>query len=473
MSANSLVRVETTKYNIGCQHNGKHHEFQIQCTEINCDVWHCWNDITHHFNINEDKHVEIKKSLFQSNTLFKCILHGFKSMPIVSSISKKSSYDDEEYKPSSRIKTRKYGKKKHHKKVNSTSNKQPKSFSSNDSNINVNRNPKFSSFHDHEAKIDLDKLYLSKHEILSLQPEQLIDHKRMDGKWCQAKIQTIDAQNNCFIIEYVNTKQNVVIETDNDSNFVHKFAIFTSISGRQIMKPHTIKTFKLGYDKFQVNGEQCKVIGMDDTSGQLKVKNIYNSEEFWIHPDDETNVKILQNLDGLKIEKVNVNNNSQRKRKRKIKNIKHENIEAIVISSSDDDEIQILYVSPVNSPPKKKRKINQNEMNIKDERNKNECKIDNENNEGINMKEEYFGNNNNARPYQQWEAQEIICWLTELENGRFKRYETCLLNAFKQENVTGEDLKIIREKHLEKWGVDTFRDYVAIHSYIQNLVKGC
>eukprot|EP01084_Bolivina_argentea_P261488 441914_1 len=447
MSANSLVRVETTKYNIGCQHNGKHHEFQIQCTEINCDVWHCWNDITHHFNINEDKHVEIKKSLFQSNTLFKCILHGFKSMPIVSSISKKSSYDDEEYKPSSRIKTRKYGKKKHHKKVNSTSNKQPKSFSSNDSNINVNRNPKFSSFHDHEAKIDLDKLYLSKHEILSLQPEQLIDHKRMDGKWCQAKIQTIDAQNNCFIIEYVNTKQNVVIETDNDSNFVHKFAIFTSISGRQIMKPHTIKTFKLGYDKFQVNGEQCKVIGMDDTSGQLKVKNIYNSEEFWIHPDNEKNVKILQNCDGLKTGNIN-NNSSQSERKRKRKHIKHVKIEHIIISDDEDVSITTKKQSfsglknhnvhsninydvvdlissddEIVSPPKKKRKINknENEISIKCETNINKNKMDNRNNKGIKMKEEY-SNNIMGKHYMQWTAEDIIGWLIELENGKFKQY---------------------------------------------------
>eukprot|EP01084_Bolivina_argentea_P270832 460614_1 len=141
-------------------------------------------------------------------------------------------------------------------------------------------------------------------------------------------------------------------------------------------------------------------------------------------------------------------NSSQSERNRKRKN----NCEVVNLIDSDDEIV---------SPPKKKRKINKNknEINIKCEKNIKE----------ENMKEEYNNNNIMGKHYTKWTAEDIICWLTELENGKFKKYSN-LLGKFQEEEVCGKDLMKITQDHLKGWGVKKFSDKVDIYNHIQNLV---
>eukprot|EP01084_Bolivina_argentea_P270830 460612_1 len=139
-------------------------------------------------------------------------------------------------------------------------------------------------------------------------------------------------------------------------------------------------------------------------------------------------------------------NASERNRKRK------RNCEVIDLCDNDDEIV---------SQVQKKRKIttNKNEINIKCEKNIKE----------ENMKEEYNNNNIMGKHYTKWTAEDIICWLTELENGKFKKYSN-LLGKFQEEEVCGKDLMKITQDHLKGWGVKKFSDKVDIYNHIQNLV---
>eukprot|EP01083_Nonionella_stella_P223121 795526_1 len=76
--------------------------------------------------------------------------------------------------------------------------------------------------------------------------------------------------------------------------------------------------------------------------------------------------------------------------------------------------------------------ITYNWYNVSGEMEQNKCEmnINNGNNE------EYNNNNIMGKHYTKWTAEDIISWLTELENGKFKKYSN-LLGKFQEEEVCG------------------------------------
>ena len=72
--------------------------------------------------------------------------------------------------------------------------------------------------------------------------------------------------------------------------------------------------------------------------------------------------------------------------------------------------------------------------------------------------------------YHLWNSDEAVDWICSIENGRFTKYQEKLLRAFTEEGVCGEDLDKITQSALRDWGVKNFKDRVALHEHIQELV---
>eukprot|EP01084_Bolivina_argentea_P240517 404043_1 len=72
--------------------------------------------------------------------------------------------------------------------------------------------------------------------------------------------------------------------------------------------------------------------------------------------------------------------------------------------------------------------------------------------------------------YQVWDFKDIVEWITQLENGRFAKYEEILLNSMKEEEIDGCCLSDLNENDMFRMGVKSFRDKKAIIKNIQSLI---
>eukprot|EP01084_Bolivina_argentea_P162861 283380_1 len=95
---------------VGCtckQDSRTHGGGWIQCTENDCAVWHCIDDITDNYVLLDDEIDDLQ----DSNHTFKCILHGFYRMKIgnkslyQSEDSESNDKNEETYKPPTKTNT--------------------------------------------------------------------------------------------------------------------------------------------------------------------------------------------------------------------------------------------------------------------------------------------------------------------------------------------------------------------------------
>ncbi len=85
------------KVGCNCKDNGDDHGGGwIQCTQKDCVVWHCFDNITDNYMLIDDEIDDLQ----DSNDLFKCILHGFNRMKIgnKSLFDNNSDDDNNKYK---------------------------------------------------------------------------------------------------------------------------------------------------------------------------------------------------------------------------------------------------------------------------------------------------------------------------------------------------------------------------------------
>lgn len=70
-----------------------------------------------------------------------------------------------------------------------------------------------------------------------------------------------------------------------------------------------------------------------------------------------------------------------------------------------------------------------------------------------------------------WTYLEIVKWIIDLENGRYKKYKKTLIKSMKEENVKGNYLSKIEKIDLKNFfGIKDFGDICDLHDEIQSLV---
>ena len=80
--------------------------------------------------------------------------------------------------------------------------------------------------------------------------------------------------------------------------------------------------------------------------------------------------------------------------------------------------------------------------------------------------------NINAVEYESWNNEQILIWIMNLENGRFRKYKDILSKNLSEEDVKGIDLKTVDISDLKGWGVVVFGDRKAMFAQIQKLIHG-
>ena len=73
--------------------------------------------------------------------------------------------------------------------------------------------------------------------------------------------------------------------------------------------------------------------------------------------------------------------------------------------------------------------------------------------------------------FMQWNQSQIHLWIMSLEQGRFKKYESDLMNALTRDEVIGEDLLDVTPLVLKAWGIKDRKDRKGLNDQIQRLVQ--
>ena len=73
--------------------------------------------------------------------------------------------------------------------------------------------------------------------------------------------------------------------------------------------------------------------------------------------------------------------------------------------------------------------------------------------------------------FMQWDQSQIHLWIMSLENGRFKKYASDLMNALTSNDIIGEDLMDVTGLVLKSWGVKDRKDMKSLNAHIERLVR--
>merc|ERR1712176_1012288 len=71
--------------------------------------------------------------------------------------------------------------------------------------------------------------------------------------------------------------------------------------------------------------------------------------------------------------------------------------------------------------------------------------------------------------YTEWDCNDIVQWLCSIENGRYKKYESKISMAIKDENITGQHLMDIDKNDLHRIGITDFGDKKSVLNHIKSL----
>ena len=84
----------------------------------------------------------------------------------------------------------------------------------------------------------------------------------------------------------------------------------------------------------------------------------------------------------------------------------------------------------------------------------------------LNKLKDYF-----IKRFMEWTSDEIVDWICSLEDGKYKKYEYKLRNAFKEECVSGEALPHIEKNEWKIWGVANYWERMNLQKHLQSLVN--
>ena len=73
--------------------------------------------------------------------------------------------------------------------------------------------------------------------------------------------------------------------------------------------------------------------------------------------------------------------------------------------------------------------------------------------------------------YTEWTSDELIDFIINLEDGKFKCYQEILRINLNDEDVDGESIKFVEKKEWKEWGIKDYKHRTIIHQNIQNLIK--
>jgi hypothetical protein len=76
-----------------------------------------------------------------------------------------------------------------------------------------------------------------------------------------------------------------------------------------------------------------------------------------------------------------------------------------------------------------------------------------------------------TKDYRKWKSEDIVKWILTLDNGIYSVYADKLCQAFKQNELTGEDLESIRREDLYLFGVTVFKHRVSLMKHFSNIGK--
>jgi len=73
--------------------------------------------------------------------------------------------------------------------------------------------------------------------------------------------------------------------------------------------------------------------------------------------------------------------------------------------------------------------------------------------------------------YKSWDSTQIINWIINLENGRFKQYNDELNKSLPKIITTGHDLQYLSQDQLDSFGIFQFNDKISLHKHIKMLTS--
>jgi len=73
--------------------------------------------------------------------------------------------------------------------------------------------------------------------------------------------------------------------------------------------------------------------------------------------------------------------------------------------------------------------------------------------------------------WENWNADEIVDWVSAIENGRFLTYDTHLRQIMNEQSFKGKDMKTLKFDRLSALGIKDYDDADALMNCVQILVK--
>ena len=73
--------------------------------------------------------------------------------------------------------------------------------------------------------------------------------------------------------------------------------------------------------------------------------------------------------------------------------------------------------------------------------------------------------------YEQWNSEQIVAWIINLDENRFTKYKDTLLYHLNEEEIIGNDLEEINEIDLQRWQIKSFKDKKFLLQRIKHLTQ--
>ena len=77
----------------------------------------------------------------------------------------------------------------------------------------------------------------------------------------------------------------------------------------------------------------------------------------------------------------------------------------------------------------------------------------------------------NIKNYLNWNADEVVDWISTLDDGKYEQYDVGLRLIFNKEGVDGQAIVHIDKLSLRDWGVNDFKDRSNIYNHCQKLIN--
>ena len=75
--------------------------------------------------------------------------------------------------------------------------------------------------------------------------------------------------------------------------------------------------------------------------------------------------------------------------------------------------------------------------------------------------------------YKSWNYEQVICWITSIHNGYFRKYEKELRGMIASENIDGSCLNVLDGNDIYRMGINNFKDKQLLYDEIKRLTNKC